>query len=263
MSGRIERVLVLNVGKPSDGAIAERPEAYALRQARPDYVVFVCSAKGADRAGTQEFVRRYADLVALPSDRYEELLLDEPDDLAQVYEQACETLGRLRATWSQARILVDYTGGTKSMSAGLAMAAIDQEDERVELRLVRGQRGTFATVIPGTESFRPVSGIHDLRARRWLGPIRAALERYDYAVATRWLDELLERGISSELAVRLQRVRDLCRAFDAWIAGIWSGPSACWSPTAACGPGSSACTSASPCSSSSVLYGMPSKIGLC
>lgn len=216
MSSASERVLVLNVGRPGDGEIADRPEVYALRQAKPDYVVFVCSVKGDDRAGTQEFVRRYADLVALPSDRYEELLLDEPDDLARVYEQASKTLERLRAAWPGAWILVDYTSGTKSMSAGLAMAAIDQEDERVELRLVKGQRGKFVTVIPGTESFRPVSGIHDIRARRWLGPIRAALDRYDYPAASRWLDALLEREISPGLASPLQRARDLCRAFDAW-----------------------------------------------
>jgi CRISPR-associated protein (TIGR02710 family) len=208
-------VLVLNVGKPSDGEIAERPEAYALRQARPDYVVFVCSAKGADRAGTQEFVRRYADHAKLSPDRYEELLLDDPDDLVRVYEQACERLRRLRKDWPQALFLVDYTAGTKSMSAALAMAVIDQ-DERVELRLVKGQRGQYATVIPGTESFRPVSGIHDLRVRRWLGPLRAALDRYDYAAALQWLDALLEREISSALADQLQRARDLYRAFDAW-----------------------------------------------
>lgn len=216
MSGVIERVVVLNVGRPSDGAVADRPEAYALRQVNPDYAVFVCSRKGEGQSGTTEFVQRYAELVALPTDRYETLPLDDPDDLVGVYERASALLQRLRRERPQARILVDYTAGTKSMSAGLAMAAIDQEDDRVELRLVRGSRGDFATVVPGTESFRPVSRVHDLRARRRLIAIRSALEDFDYASAARSLDELIQSDVSNELAGQFQRARDLCRAFDAW-----------------------------------------------
>lgn len=216
MSGAAERILVLNVGKPSDGEIADRPEAYSLRQARTDYVVFVCSRKGEGQAGTTEFVQRYAELIALPADHYEPLALDDPDDLVRVYEQASDLLQRLRRERPHARILVDYTAGTKSMSAGLAIAAVDQEDDRIEPRLVRGTRGNFATVIPGTESFRPVSRVHDLRARRRLPSIRSALDRFDYAGASRSLDELIQTDVWKVLADQFQRVRDLCRAFDAW-----------------------------------------------
>lgn len=216
MSGVIERVLVLNVGKPSDGAIADRPEAYALRHVNPNYAVFVCSHKGEGQSGTTEFVQRYAELIRLPAAHYEVLPLDDPDDLVGVYERASALLQRLCRERPQARILVDYTAGTKSMSAGLAMAAIDQEDDRIELRLVRGVRGKFATVVPGTESFRPVSRVHDLRARRRLLAIRSALQDFDYAGAARSLDELIQSDVSSELASKLQQVCNLCRAFDAW-----------------------------------------------
>ena len=216
MSSAEERALVLNVGMPNQVPLAERGETYSLRTAKPDYVVFVCSRPSPGQRSSLALVEQYAGLVGLAPEQFETLVLDDPDDLVAIYERTSELLQRLRRERPHARIQVDYTAGTKSMSAGLAMAAIDEKDERVELRLVRGQRGEFTTVIPGTELFRPVSRIHDLRARRSLGLVRAALERFDYAAAARWLDALLEREITPGMASQLQRARDLCRAFDAW-----------------------------------------------
>ncbi|AEN73099.1 CRISPR-associated protein, TIGR02710 family [Rhodothermus marinus SG0.5JP17-172] len=221
MTHEMRRILVLNVGRPQDGNVETRPEAYALQETEPNYVVFICSEKGLDHAGTQEFVRQYANLVNLSADCYEELLLEDPDDLAQIYEQVAQKLAELRQRWPLARIFVDYTAGTKSMSAGLAMAAIDQEDEtiegqQIELRLVKGSRGKFSTVVPGTEAFRPVEGIHDLRARRRLKMVRAVLGQFDYAAATKWLHEMIRTGISERLANKLRHAYHLYHAFDAW-----------------------------------------------
>jgi len=217
VSQPVRRVLVLNVGKPLDGDPAERPEAFALREARPDYVVFVCSQPGDTQTGSLDFVDQYATLAGLAPEQYEVLALPDPDDLVRCYEALVARFADLRQRFPGAELLADYTAGTKSMSAALVLAALDSEGSpEVQLRLVRGARGRQATVIPGTESFAPVSGVHDVRARRFLGLARSALERYDYAEAAATLDEAMRRELSPTLRSQLERARNLCRAFDAW-----------------------------------------------
>lgn len=217
MTTAVRRVLILNVGRPSDGEIVDRPEAYALRQARPDYVVFVCSRPGPSQGGSLDFVARYADLVGLPAERYELLELDDPDDLVATYQAVGERIETLRHRFPEAQLIADYTAGTKSMSAALVLAALDRSAaSEIELRLVRGTRGQFATVIAGTEQYAPVSMLHDVRAARLVDLARAALERFDYDGAARALDSALQLALSSSLRQRLERARNLCRAFDAW-----------------------------------------------
>lgn len=217
MSASVRRILVLNVGKPVNGDVSQRPEAVALREAQPDYVVFVCSQPDRPQAGSLDYVGEYARLVSLSPHQYESLVLPDPDDLADCYQKLVQCLEGLRARFPGAELLADYTAGTKTMSAALALAALDNEQSpEVKLRLVRGQRGQQATVIPGTESFVAVSGIHDLRARRLVSRARDALERFDYAEADRLLGQALQREISPSLRGQLERVRNLCRAFDAW-----------------------------------------------
>jgi CRISPR-associated protein (TIGR02710 family) len=211
------RVLVLNVGKPTEGDVAQRPEAYALREAHPDYVVFVCSQPGDTQSGSLDFVKEYARLAGLASEQYEVLALSDPDDLVRCYEALVARFADLRQRFPGAELLADYTAGTKSMSAALVLAALDSEGSpEVQLRLVRGARGRQATVVPGTESFAPVSGVHDVRARRLVTLARSALERFDYAEAAAVLDEAMRRELSADLRQKLERARNLCRAFDAW-----------------------------------------------
>ncbi|MFN3337881.1 MAG: TIGR02710 family CRISPR-associated CARF protein, partial [Thermomicrobium sp.] len=217
MSRTVPRILLLNIGKPSNGDIATRPESVALREVQPDYVVFVCSQPAKTQAAGRDYVDTYAQLAGLSPDQFELLELPDPDDLAECYQKLVQCLEDLRHRFPGAELLADYTAGTKSMSAALVLAALDDEQSpEVKLRLVRGERGQQATVIPGTESSVAVSGIHDLRARRLVSRARDALERFDYAEAHRLLGQALQREISSSLRDQLVRVRNLCRAFDAW-----------------------------------------------
>ncbi len=217
MSTTVRRVLVLNVGKPLNGNVADRPEAFALREAQPDFVVFVCSQPAEAHEGSVEFVAEYAALAGLSPEQYEVLALPDPDDLVRCYEALLARFSELRQRFPTAEFLADYTAGTKSMSAALVLAALDSEGTpEVQLRLVRGARGRQATVIPGTESFAPVSAIHDVRAHRFVALARVALERFDYAEAAAALDQAMRREISPSLRTHLERARNLCRAFDAW-----------------------------------------------
>ncbi|MDY0170723.1 MAG: TIGR02710 family CRISPR-associated CARF protein, partial [Thermoguttaceae bacterium] len=154
-----------------------------------------------------------ATLAHLEPDRYEVHTIEHFDDLSHCYLAAAEAIEQARRSRPDARIVVDYTGGTKSMSAGLAAAALD--DGRCKIRLVAGMRANLEKVADGTEYARPVP-VLDLQSRRRLRFVAEFLKRFDYASAARLLEETLSRGAGEGMESRLREACNLCRAFDAW-----------------------------------------------
>jgi CRISPR-associated protein (TIGR02710 family) len=156
MNQPVRRVLVLNVGKPTDGNVADRPEAYALREARPDFVAFVCSHAADFQAGSLRFVDDYAALTGLPPERYEVVSLEDPDDLVACYQRLVECFADLRRRFPDAEFLADYTAGTKSMSAALVLAALDSEGSARGAAPPRPRRArTPGDRDPGDRELRP------------------------------------------------------------------------------------------------------------
>lgn len=154
-----------------------------------------------------------ATLAKLEPERFHVHQIAHFDNLSDCYLDALRIIEQSRGGDPEARVVVDYTGGTKSMSAGLAAAALD--DGRCEIRLVSGMRANLDRVSDRSEFVRPV-GVLDLQARRGLAHASVFLERYDYASAARVLEDTLARYTSQEMEQRVATACSLCRAFDAW-----------------------------------------------
>lgn len=76
-------------------------------------------------------------------------LIVEADDPDSIHASVRAKIGELRRLHSGAKFVVDYTGGTKSMTASLMLAALEHSD--IELQLVVGQRQDLERVTDGTE----------------------------------------------------------------------------------------------------------------
>jgi hypothetical protein len=199
---------------------------------RPDYVCFFCTgddlATGARGSCSQVqgkgtpiemrrpdgSVERLPNLPAqagLAADAFEarEVPADDLDGAVRVMLAA---IAALEARFPQARIAADYTGGTKTMTAALVMAALDSE--RVTLRLVTGTRGDLVKVHEGTQSGMDVS-VEGIRLRRSMAPYLAAWDRFAYGEAADGLASL-PLPQAPDLRAELQIARDLSRALDAW-----------------------------------------------
>ena len=135
------------------------------------------------------------------------------DDLNGCYLKSVQVLAEIRRASPDARIVVDYTGGTKSMTAGLAAAALD--DGGCEISLVVGRRGDLVAVQSQTEFVRPVH-VWDAQALRRVHAAREVLVRYDYAAAEQVLRDATARFAGEQTISMLQRGIALCRVFDAW-----------------------------------------------
>lgn len=131
------------------------------------------------------------------------------DDLDAAYANMRETLARL--TREGARVIADYTGGTKTMTAALVLAALDS---RVELQSVTGARANLVKVRDGTQSTVPAS-VERIRFLHDVRPVLAAWERHAWGEAARLLDAL-GAPCNASLRAAWQRAWDVSRAFAAW-----------------------------------------------
>ena len=208
---------------------SHEPIVKAIESLRPEFVAFVCSRDdpATGRAGSHVQVtgqgkviraRREDDKPSLPAIPQQvglepeqfEVLLVQPDSLDDVYDRVMGWLsGRDR---ERERIHADYTGGTKTMSAALVTAALD--DGQVDLHLVSGNRADLTRVTSGTEVMMPAS-VARTRFRRRLAQAAASWRHHAYDET---LDQLESMGPPSEPGLQgdFLRLRDLSRAFSLW-----------------------------------------------
>ena len=196
----MSKILMLTVGG------SHQPIVTAIRSLQADRVVFVCSAgsKGSQTQvigeGTPCEVRRGTEVIErLPNipkqaglgDRFDPnrdlILIQEPDDLSECYHRASSGIQAIHREFPDAQIMADYTGGTKSMSVGLAMAALDHQ---ATLYVTTGNRTNIIKVDRGELTAQAV--VAPLVAQRTIEQfLPIVLQQYNYPAATAELKRLL------------------------------------------------------------------------
>lgn len=211
-------VLIVTLGTSPE------PIINCISSLRPDRVVFLCSSE------SQHLVDRVLSHVPLPDYQAERDLVvlqqrltakdskdveNELDQLDRVYVRALDLFARVREEERLCRIIADYTGGTKTMTTGLAMAAIDDGDVMLHLTISdrsRGQvslAGYSAPVVVGT------AAIHARRLRECELPL--LLKRHDYEAARQAVRRV--QGIADpdpKTRQWLQWLETLLVGLDAW-----------------------------------------------
>lgn len=210
---------------------SHQPIVSAINDQHPDYVVFICTDKdpatgrpGSDvqitGAGNCIKARPQDEKPTLPNipaqtglnpEQYR-ICLCHADDLDQIYLICREAINDALSRFPDARVVADYTGGTKSMSAALAMAALEHQD--IELQLMAGSRGDLVKVQDGSQ-FAAAANIERLRFERLIAPYRQAWTRHAYSEAEAGL-KLIQPPRQNELRGQYTRFRDLSRAFAEW-----------------------------------------------
>ncbi len=155
-------VLICTVGG------SHQPIVTAIGEIQPDFVSFLCTDRdpATGQPGSRLQVEGEGPVIkahpadpapTLPNIPVQAGLPDgawevrpvPADALDGVAEAAAEALAGLRRRFPEARRVADYTGGTKTMTAGLVLAALDEPD--VELRLVTGPRADLVRVHDGAQ----------------------------------------------------------------------------------------------------------------
>lgn len=204
-------VLIASVG----GSPA--PIAGAIAAKRPDHALFLATeahASGPGSAAEIPAILQRAQATSLSHD----ILLVPPDDPEAIFLALREALGTLGKNHPGARLIFDYTGGTKSMTSALFQAALATLN--AELQFMAGRRENLDRVAAGTERATDIP-IAWLLAERTEARLRAAWNSFAYAECARGVRALLDELGTDDKAPQAtkQRLRDLgdaAAAFDAW-----------------------------------------------
>ena len=171
------RVLLVTVGGSPE------PIVQAYRAHRPDELIFICSGPPCEAPSLEQVIGKGTPCLHQGTDGHQEqrpnlvtqlglqgfrpdlqiLALPDPDDLADIHRRLKAFCLQLDQRFSQLDLIGDYSGGTKSMSAALAMVLVDKG---AALSLVDGKRSNLVR-IERSEGIRAV-GSAPLRLQRLL-----------------------------------------------------------------------------------------------
>jgi CRISPR-associated protein (TIGR02710 family) len=219
-------VLVCTVGG------SHQPILTALNRRRWERVLFVCSAATPESRSSATMVTDAVEIAgseARPAQRLDpipvqaglaagdwEIIEVPPDDPDTAFSLLVD---RLRALHRDGRrVVADYTGGTKSMSAALVLAAFEAG---AELQLVTGRRGDLVRVLDRTEREIAI-GTRSVSVAREFERLAAGWGHFAYQEAaegfTRLWNDLKAEGASRDELRRLTRAKELSEAFTDWDA---------------------------------------------
>ena len=220
----MHKILLVSVGG------SPQPILTTIKTLQPDRVIFICSdgAKGSKSQiigkGTPCEIRKGEEVKKLPNipthlglsnfqPDTDILLIQNPDDLGECYCLISSTIRKLKQDFHKCQILADYTGGTKTMSAALAMVGIDYDinlyvtTNTTRENLFRVERGE------ATERTSTTAIAVERKIEQFLPLL---LQQYNYAGAIAELNNLLQLELPSEAKQRIRILRDCCIGFDAW-----------------------------------------------
>jgi len=137
-------IIILSVGTGRNRADIARGLVFSIRRNQADRAVFLCSRKT-----REETLPLILEELRWPEDRYRVHVCTDEDNVETLFLEWNQAWEELLAGWPPARLVVDFTGGTKPMSAAAAMLGISRGVEA--LSYVVGPRDETGRVVESTD----------------------------------------------------------------------------------------------------------------
>ncbi|MCK6556853.1 TIGR02710 family CRISPR-associated CARF protein [Candidatus Binatia bacterium] len=201
------RAMIVSVGGSAE------PLAVTLGEEKPEFVCFLASHRSVDE------IAKIKDAVKVSTGgafKDEKEIVDSAEDLVECYRKALACIERVRRQgFPESEMLIDYTGGTKVMSAAVAMAAAAYG---VRFSYVGGDRRTkdgLGVVESGSERRRIDRNPLELFAVEEKRRIAQHFNSHQYDAAAVMMGDLLPKLQEPHRAL-LDAVRDLLVGYAAW-----------------------------------------------
>lgn len=211
-------IITVGIGRGVEHAIV-----LSIRNNNPNYVVFLVTNE------SKETLKRVEDMARklgfqLPTYCHE--LISNEYDVEEAYNATIRAIHKLRERGvALGNITIDYTSGSKPMSAGALYAAIAAVFEVSEgcasIVYVTGRRDEDGRVISGTEKLiTQPNQPNRLLADRYLTEAVRLFNSWQFAAAKQLIDNFLNLFPSSALKdfSKLDGLRKLCEAYQEWDA---------------------------------------------
>lgn len=208
MDGK-SKAMIVSVGTGKEGKDIAHGICFSIQHHNPDFLVFLNTTK------SQETTMSYIiENCEVNRRTWEEINLTDADDIEKIALECQNVIRKVIGDgYPLDAIVVDYTSGTKAMSAGLTIAAIR---EKVGiLTYTTGKRGDGGRVISGTE--RALSLVpNQIFADDLFKEAVDSFNSYHFDVALKILGEAKALLADSEFLKKIDIFELLCKAYSAW-----------------------------------------------
>jgi CRISPR-associated protein (TIGR02710 family) len=183
------------------------PIIFSIQRRSPERVCFFASQQSVDLIGDIK--------KSVPSITDHKVLVDDAEDLTHCYEKALECFD-----WAEQAIpgcdkIADVTGGTKAMTAALAIAAVARGAAFSYIGGERRDRGGVGVVETGSERMRESVNPWALFAVEERREIARHFNSFQYLAAADSVAAILPRLRSSDAAL-LEPIGDAARGYLEW-----------------------------------------------
>ena len=182
--------------------------AFSIKVHNPSKTVFIVTEES-----ERDTVPKILEKTGLGKEDYEIKRISNMENIESIYNQSIALLSELAGEgFSPEEMVVDYTSGTKAMSAGAAIAAVAFEVET--LSYVSGKR-EGSVVVYGTERpvlIRPYKVMVDSK----LKTIANLFNINQFNACIEIIKQLKEKTEESQIQHRLSYYEDLCKGYSHW-----------------------------------------------
>lgn len=194
------------------------PVVKAITEHRPKVVCFFASQQSVGQIGpVLDLAWDATDGMWQPTKRHT-VLTDDPEDLIHCYQQALQGAAWIEEQGiSPEEVVVDYTGGTKAMTAALVLATIGKGYRFSYVGGKERTKGGLGTVIDGAEIVRAgLDPWHLFAVEEWRR-FTLAFNGYQFEAALAVLEAALRRGtLPPQTRRRFEALKDLAAGYQAW-----------------------------------------------
>jgi hypothetical protein len=181
---------------------------YCITNCNPTKTVFIVSADS-----ERDTLPLILEKSALSPEEYDTKFLSSIDEIEIIYDE-CVTFIKelLKEGFNEKDIVVDFTSGTKAMSAGLAVAATTMDIENFSY--ISGKR-EGGKVAKGTEKILS-RRIYKIISDNKLKIVRSLFNNYQFDACLDILEDLKKKFGDKEFQEMLKEYENVCYAFSAW-----------------------------------------------
>lgn len=199
------KALLISVGG------SPNPLIYSLNERRPNYIIFFASTE------TREQIPLILREIDFQPKAFEQIVTPLAENLSECYKALRKKLPEILDGFkiSYQDLIVDYTGGTKTMSAAVVLATIDKSSEYSYVGGTERNKQGLGVVIDGKEKILYLTNPWDELAISENNRINLFFNSARYKSALETIEELKTK-VSRKLLPFYQILTDLITGYDLW-----------------------------------------------
>jgi CRISPR-associated protein (TIGR02710 family) len=225
----MNRVLIQTVGTGGPNNPVWEALAFTVRERQPNRILWLCSQQTKEET-LPKVKRAIRDL--LPQDPRDPrpasessttetsvAVCDDPSNVERLYSEYSRLIGDMRREMPDARIEVDYTSGTKAMSAAAVLAGIAHAVDCLHYAVGPYDETGRVTKTERLVSINPIAPVIDQQ----IGELGRLFNLTEFDAVRQQISAIRHRAQEPQQHRRLNSLDLLAKAYSLWDRFDWSG----------------------------------------